>query len=314
MAFPLKTDKLRSLFWRIFLFVAGSAPLFFLIGYTKPPQENLSWVLLFGVVYILFLFFLFFYLQSVFSREHINKMVEISSMAEEIQAEKLASLGLVSAGIAHEINNPLGIILGYCGLLLEKIEPETQLYNDLKTIERQGLNCKLVVDNLLNYTRLSGNPDDKVNLKEIIEKIMTVVGPGLKAQGIIWECSFSSQLPPARGNVQKWQQVILNLINNAKTAMPGGGNLKIWASSQHHPKTIEIGIQDSGNGIPPKNLKRIFEPFFTTKNEGRGIGLGLSITYAIIINYGGTISCESETKDAPGRPKGTTFIISVPTA
>ena len=198
-------------------------------------------------------------------------MIEISSIAEEIQAEKLASLRTMSAGIAHEINNPLGIILGYCGLLLDKNDPETQVYKDLKTIERQGLNCKQVVDNLLNFTRLSGTPEDKVNLNEIIEKILTVVGPGLNAQGISCECSFSAPIPPAPGNVQKWQQIFLNLINNAKTAMPEGGSLKIWTSSQHHRKLIEIGIQDSGTGIPAKTLNRIFEPFFTTKNEGRGM-------------------------------------------
>jgi two-component system, NtrC family, sensor kinase len=314
MALLLKIGNPRSLFWMIFLFISGSAPLFFLLGFFKPPQANISWLFLFGVIYILLLFFLFFYLKSVFYRDHLRKMAEISAMAEEIQAEKLASLGTMSAGIAHEINNPLGIILGYCGLLLEKIETESQFYKDLKTIERQGLNCKQVVDNLLNFTRVSGHPGDKVNLNEIIEKILTVVGPGLNAQGIFWECSFSPTLPLAPGNTQKWQQVFLNLINNAKTAMPEGGSLKIWTSNQKHLKKIEIGIQDSGTGIPAKTLHRIFDPFFTTKIEGRGIGLGLSITYGIISNYGGTIGCRSETKDAPGRPKGSIFLISVPTA
>jgi two-component system NtrC family sensor kinase len=314
MAYPLKSEKIRSLFWMIFVFMAGTAPFFFSLGFFKPRQDHLSWIFLFGAVYCFYLFSIFFYLRSVFSRQNIDKMAEISSIAEEIQAEKLTSLGTMSAGIAHEINNPLGIILGYCGLLLEKTEPESQLYNDLKTIERQGLNCKQVVDNLLTFTRLSGNPQDKADLNEIITKILTVVGPGLKAQGILLECSFFPGLPPAPGNVQKWQQVILNLINNAKTAMPEGGSLKIWTSGQHHRKILEIGFQDSGTGIPPQSLNRIFEPFFTTKNEGRGIGLGLSITYGIISNYGGTISCRSETKDAPGRPKGSTFLISVPAA
>jgi two-component system, NtrC family, sensor kinase len=314
MAYPLKPEKLLSLFWMIFLFMAGSAPLFFLLGFLKPGQEHLSWIFLFGPVYCIYLFLVFFYLRSVFSRQNIAKMAEISSIAEEIQSEKLTSLGTMSAGIAHEINNPLGIILGYCGLLLEKTDPESQLYKDLRTIERQGLNCKQVVDNLLSFTRLSKNPADKVDLNEIIDKIMTVVGPGLKAQGICYDVSYSSGLPPAPGNVQKWQQVILNLINNAKTAMPEGGGLKIWTENQHHHKILEIGIQDTGTGIPPQHLKRIFEPFFTTKNEGRGIGLGLSITYGIISNYGGSISCWSETKDAPGRPKGSTFLISVPAA
>ncbi len=312
MAFPLKIEKIRSLFWMIFVFMAGSAPLFFFLGFFKPRQEYLSWIFLFGAVYGLYLFSIFFYLNLAFSKQNIDKMAEISSIAEEIQAEKLTSLGTMSAGIAHEINNPLGIILGYCGLLLEKADPDSQVYKDLKTIERQSLNCKQVVDNLLTFSRLSRNPEDKVDLNEIINKILTVVGPGLNAQGILFQCSFSPGLPSAPGNAQKWQQVILNLINNARTAMPEGGNLKIWTSSQQHRKILEIGFQDSGTGIPSKHLNRIFEPFFTTKNEGRGIGLGLSITYGIISNYGGTISCQSETKDAPARPKGSTFLISVP--
>ncbi|MFH0789204.1 MAG: HAMP domain-containing sensor histidine kinase [Pseudomonadota bacterium] len=241
-------------------------------------------------------------------------MAELSSIAEDIQAEKLASLETLVAGIAHEINNPIGIILGFCGLLLEKIDPETQAYKDIKTIERQGLNCKQLVENLLHFTRLRGDSDGTVNLNVIIEKLLTVVGPGLKAQGISWDCSLPSECPPAPGNVQKWQQILLNLINNAKTAMPSGGSLEIWTARKDFGKRIELGFRDTGNGIPKESLGRIFDPFFTTKKEGRGIGLGLSIIYAIITNYGGSITCQSRTKATPSQPKGTTFIISVPSA
>lgn len=314
MNFPLKIEKLRSLFWKIFLLVAVPIPLFFFLGFFKPHREGLPWLILFGIIYILLLFFLFLYLQSVFSKETINKMAELSSIAEDIQAEKLASLETLVAGIAHEINNPIGIILGFCSLLLEKFDPESQTYKDIKTIERQGLNCKQLVENLLHFSRLRGDSEGTVNLNIIIEKLLAVVGPGLKAQGIFWDCSLSSELPPAPGNTQKWQQILLNLINNAKTAMPSGGNLEIWTAKRHHEEKIELGFRDTGNGIPKESLGKIFDPFFTTKKEGRGIGLGLSVIYAILNSYGGSITCQSRTKDTPNQPKGTTFLISVPSA
>jgi two-component system, NtrC family, sensor kinase len=102
------------------------------------------------------------------------------------------------------------------------------------------------------------------------------------------------------------------LINNAKTAMPSGGKLKIWTASRNQGKGIEIGFQDTGNGIPEDYLGRIYDPFFTTKKEGRGIGLGLSIAYGIITNIGGTITCHSNTEYTPKKSRGTTFIITVP--
>jgi two-component system NtrC family sensor kinase len=314
MGFPLNIEKLRSLFWRIFLLVTVPVLFFFFLGFFKPHHEELPWLFLSGILYILLMFFLFFYLRLVFSKENITAMAEISSITEDIQAEKLASLETLTAGIAHEINNPIGIILGYCSLVLEKIDPKTQIYKDLKTIERQGLNCKQIVENLLSFTRPRQDAEDSVNLNITIEKLLALVGPGLKAEGIFWDSSLLPELPPAPGNVQKWQQVLLNLINNAKTAMPSGGSLKIWTSTKDTGKTIELGVQDNGIGIPKEHLGRIFDPFFTTKKEGRGIGLGLSISYGIINNYGGSISCQSRTEDTPGQPKGTTFIISMPSA
>jgi two-component system, NtrC family, sensor kinase len=314
MGFPLNSEKISSLFWRIFLLVTVPALSFFFLGFLKPHHEELPWLFLSGILYSLLMFFIFFYLRLIFSKENITAMAEISSIAEDIQAEKLASLETLAAGMAHEINNPVGIILGFSGLLLEKFDPESQTYKDIKTIERQGLNCKQIVENLLNFTRPRGDSEGSVDLNLTIEKLFVVVGPGLKAQGIFWDCALSSGLPPARGSTQKWQQIILNLINNAKTAMPSGGKLKIWTSPQQNGKRLEIGLRDSGNGIPKEHLGRIFDPFFTTKKEGRGIGLGLSITYGILSNYGGTIICQSRTKDTPNQPKGTTFIISVPSA
>jgi signal transduction histidine kinase len=312
MKFTFKVEALQNLFWRIYLIILATVPAAFFLGFFKPPREGALWLILFGAGYILYIFFLFLYLQLVFSKENINKMAEISSIAEDLQAEKLASLETLAAGIAHELNNPISIILGFSGLLLEKADPGGQAYKDLQAIERQGQNCQQVVDNLLSFSRIKEDVRGRVDINQVIERLMTVVGPGLKAQGIIYESSLSDQLPTGPGNPQKWQQIILNLINNAKTAMPSGGKLKIWTASRNQGKGIEIGFQDTGNGIPEDHLGRIYDPFFTTEKEGRGIGLGLSIAYGIITNIGGTITCHSYTEDLPKKSRGTTFIITVP--
>jgi two-component system, NtrC family, sensor kinase len=310
MKFTFKIEALRNLFWRIYLIILASVPAAFFLGFFKPHLEGAFWLILFGAGYILYIFFLFLYLQSVFSRENINQMAEISSIAEDLQEEKLASLETLAAGIAHELNNPLSIILGFSGLLLEKADPGSQVYKDLQAIERQGQNCRQVVENLLSFSRIKEDVRGLVDINQVIDRLMAVVGPGLKAQGIAWENSLSDILPHGPGNPQKWQQIILNLINNAKIAMPSGGKFKIWTVSRN--QGIEIGFQDTGNGIPEDSLGRIYDPFFTTKKEGRGIGLGLSIAYAIITNIGGTITCQSATEDTPKKNKGTTFIITVP--
>jgi|GEM_PF-4381625 signal transduction histidine kinase len=312
MKFTFKVEALQNLFWRIYLIILATVPAAFFLGFFKPPREGALWLILFGAGYVLYIFFLFLYLQSVFSKENINKMAEISSIAEDLQAEKLASLETLAAGIAHELNNPISIILGFSGLLLEKADPGCQTYKDLQAIERQGQNCRQVVENLLSFSRIKEDVRGLVDINQVIERLMLVVGPGLKAQGITWESSLSDELPTGPGNPQKWQQIILNLINNAKTAMPSGGKLKIWTASRNQGKGIEIGFQDTGNGIPEDYLGRIYDPFFTTKKEGRGIGLGLSIAYGIITDIGGTITCQSRTEGTPKKSRGTTFTITVP--
>ena len=312
MKFTFNIEALQNIFWRIYLIILATVPAAFFLGFFKPLREGALWLILFGAGYILYIFFLFLYLQSVFSKENINKMAEISSIAEDLQAEKLASLETLVAGIAHELNNPISIILGFSSLLLEKADPGSRTHKDLKAIERQSLNCRQVVENLLSFSRIREDTRGLVDINQVIDRLMMVVGPGLSGQGINWECSLDDELPSGPGNPQKWQQIILNLVNNAKEAMPSGGQLKIWTARRNQGKGIEIGFQDSGRGIDDSDLGRIFDPFFTTKKEGRGIGLGLSITYGIISNIGGTITCHSKIKDAPDQPQGTTFLITIP--
>ncbi len=227
-----------------------------------------------------------------------------------VNAEKLASLGTLAAGVAHEVNNPLGVILGFCDLLLRKADKNSQAYDDLKTIERQGLHCKQVVENLLSFARLGEGGSEYAEVNQCIEDIVKVVRHTLEMRGIELGLSFSDDLPLAVGDSRQLQQVFLNLINNSIAAMPSGGKLKVTTGIERSTRKVVIRIEDDGIGIKPDHLDHIFEPFFTTKPEGEGTGLGLFVSYGIIAKYGGTIDCISN-DSASLKPRGTTFTIKL---
>ena len=226
-----------------------------------------------------------------------------------VNTEKLASLGTLAAGVAHEVNNPLGVILGFCDLLLQKTDPNSQAFEDLKTIERQGLHCKDVVENLLSFARLEGGDYEYTDLNHCILEIIKVVNHTLEMNDIELNTEFADNLPPVKGNYQQLQQVFLNLINNAIAAMNGGGLLKIRTYLDKKIRKAVVELKDTGCGIKKEDMDRIFEPFFTTKPEGEGTGLGLFVSYGIITRYGGTIDCMSSTVSALGKQRGTTFTI-----
>jgi len=227
-----------------------------------------------------------------------------------VNAEKLASLGTLAAGFAHEVNNPLGVILGFCDLLLRKTDTGSQAYDDLKTIERQGLHCKQVVENLLSFARLGEGGSEYANVNQCIEDIVKVVRHTLEMHGIELSLLLSENLPLAVGDSRQLQQVFLNLINNATAAMPSGGKLKMSTALERSTRKVVIRIEDDGIGIKPEHLDRIFEPFFTTKPEGEGTGLGLFVSYGIIAKYGGTIDCVSNDSSSL-KPRGTIFTIKL---
>jgi PAS domain S-box-containing protein len=227
-----------------------------------------------------------------------------------VNAEKLASLGTLAAGVAHEVNNPLGVILGFCDLLLRKTEKDSQAYDDLKTIERQGLHCKQVVENLLSFARLGEGGSEYADVNLCIEDIIKVVRHTLDMHGIELTLSLAHDLPLAVGDSRQLQQVFLNLINNATAAMPSGGKLKITTLLERATRKTVIRIEDDGIGIKSEHLDHIFEPFFTTKPEGEGTGLGLFVSYGIIAKYGGTIDCASNDSSSL-KPRGTTFTIKL---
>jgi len=228
-----------------------------------------------------------------------------------IGAEKMASLGTLAAGVAHEINNPLGVILGFVDLLLEKCEKEDQAYQDLKTIERNSLHCKQIVENLLSFARQGEGNSEYCDIYDAIHEIVGVVKHFLDMKHIELRLNLGPGLPKVRGDARQMQQVFLNLINNAAGAMDSGGVLELEAFRHPHQDRVCILVRDTGHGIKPEHMERIFDPFFTTKGEGEGTGLGLFVTHGIITKYEGTITCESNRKGSSQSPRGTTVILSL---
>lgn len=228
-----------------------------------------------------------------------------------INAEKLASLGTLAAGVAHEINNPLSIILGFCDLLIRNTDENSQTYDDLKTIERQGNDCKEVVENLLSFARLDQGSSEYADVNNCLEDIIRVVQHTLEINNIELILRLSDDLPTVKGDDRQLQQVFLNIINNALAAMPDGGRLSILTHLDRDRTKVVAIFQDDGTGIKERNMDHIFEPFFTTKPPGEGTGLGLFVSYGIIAKYGGSLDCVSHVSDSPGKPRGTTFTVKL---
>lgn len=227
-----------------------------------------------------------------------------------INAEKLASMGTLAAGVAHEINNPLGVILGFCDLLIRKTGEGSQEYDDLKTIERQGLHCKEVVENLLSFARHGEGISEYCDVGHCLEEILRVVRHTLEMNDIELDLVLAETLPLVQGDSRQLQQVFLNLINNAISAMEGGGTLTIFTFLERSTRKAVVKFRDTGIGIRQDDMDHIFDPFFTTKPEGEGTGLGLFVSYGIIKKYGGSITCVSRIP-TPSKPGGTTFTVKL---
>ena len=230
-----------------------------------------------------------------------------------VNTEKLAALGTLAAGVAHEINNPLGVILGFCDLLIRKKEKGSQEFEDLKTIERQGLHCKQIVENLLRFARHGEQASTYSDVNQCLKDVISIVAHTIELNGIELVMNLNKNIAPVRGNSRELQQVFLNLINNAIASMKNGGELTVRTTIDHsHSKAI-IEFKDTGIGINNEDMEHLFEPFFTTKPEGEGTGLGLSVSYGIISKYGGTINCVSTPENSQDKPQGSVFTVKIPT-
>jgi PAS domain S-box-containing protein len=222
------------------------------------------------------------------------------------RTEKLASIGQLSAGIAHAINNPLGIILGYAQMLIRDEELDTERYEDLKTIEKHVKSCRSVIEDLLSVARSSPTARASVRIHEIIDEVLNFIEHHSELYHIEIEKDYDMKTPPLLLNEKKTRQVLMNLILNATHAVGKSGMIRLSTAYNRATQDVTITVADTGYGIEKKNLSRIFDPFFTTKPTGEGTGLGLSVSYGIIKNHGGHISVDSK----PG--KGTTFTVVLP--
>jgi signal transduction histidine kinase len=221
-----------------------------------------------------------------------------------VQADKLSSIGLLAAGVAHEVNTPLAVISTYAQMLTKQVSGDDQKSKLLEKIAKQTFRASEIVNSLLNFSRTSPTEFVELDLNRVIRETANLVEHQFEKAGVVTELVLAENLFQIRGNPGKLQQVFLNLFINARDAMQGGGTLRVRTWTEDTLAHIEIS--DSGQGIAPENLPRIYDPFFTTKGAKKGTGLGLSITYGIVQEHSGVIEVESE----PNR--GTRFHLEFP--
>ena len=236
-----------------------------------------------------------------------QRTTELRQTQEQlVQSEKLASIGRLSSGLAHEINNPIGIILGFAQVLVRKVGDDSPLYKPLQSIERESLRCKGIVQNLLDFARRSAPVLKPIDVNRVLETTCELAYHQVSGRDTQLVKDYAADLPQIMGDPNQLQQVFTNIVLNAYQAMPNGGQIHIV--TRNADKEVEILISDTGQGIAPESLKHVFDPFFTTKEVGQGTGLGLSVSYGIVKSHGGKIEVES----AVGA--GSTFIVKLPVA
>lgn len=234
---------------------------------------------------------------------------ELGEMQARVaQSERLASVGMLAAGVAHEINNPLGAILSLTQLTLEDVPEGDPNRENLEEVVRQSERCRGIVRGLLDFSRQSEVRTDLVDLNGIIEETLQMVSKQAMFFNVSIVKNLAPRLPPVVASRSQFHQVFMNIIMNAVQAMDEKGALTLSTCYNAEKDSVEVSISDTGRGIPPDQIDRIFDPFFTTKESGHGTGLGLSISYGIITAHHGTIRVESKLG------QGTTFTISLPVA
>jgi two-component system, NtrC family, sensor kinase len=224
------------------------------------------------------------------------------------QNEKLAALGTMAAGIAHEMNNPLGIITTRIEVMLLDAEQQAlpaQVLDDLQVLHRASQRVARIAAGLRSFARHSPGDRVSLDLNAVVEESIQLVQKPLAADNVYIVVSLDHMLPPIFGDATTLHQVLMNLLTNAREAMPEGGQIRVETGPAERPGWIRLLVADTGAGIPAEEISKIFDPFFTTKRTGTG--LGLSVAYEIIQQHGGTVDVQSR----PGA--GTSFVISFPT-
>ena len=238
----------------------------------------------------------------------LRDVTEMRRMDKHLaQTEKLASVGQLASGVAHEINNPLGVIQCYANLIAKSQLADAQVLEDVKIIRKHTDQCRSVVEALLNFSR-AGEPHlTKTNINAMTEEVVAVLGLQLQKDKFTIQRDFDPDLPHITVDGNKIKQVLMNLLINSSQAMPEGGRITVETSLVNDGQYVSLAISDTGTGIPKEIIPKIFDPFFTTKGPEKGTGLGLSVSYGIVQQHGGRISVESIPDS------GTTFKILFPT-
>lgn len=228
--------------------------------------------------------------------------------AQLMQSQKMESVGQLAAGIAHEINNPMGVILGFAQGLLRRLPAGDAREMPLKSIEREAIRCKNLVSELLVFSRSGKKEQAIVNVNAALEGAVALVSVQAKIKDVRLVTEFSKGLPPIFGNQDNLQQVVINLCTNAIDVVKPGDSIYLTTNRvrQENRYWVEIVVRDCGSGIPAAVRSKIFEPFFTTKEPGKGTGLGLSLVYEMIQKHGGKIDFETV------EGKGTAFRVLLP--
>jgi hypothetical protein len=225
-----------------------------------------------------------------------------------VQADKLSSIGLLAAGVAHEVNTPLAVISTYAQMLAKQISGDEQKAPLLEKIARQTFRASEIVNSLLNFSRTSPTEFVPVDVNKVLRETLTLVEHQFAKSSVKVNPQLDENISPIKGSPGKLQQVFLNLFLNARDAIesagPSGGSLTVETSQRNG--AVQVSVRDTGAGIAPENLARIFDPFFTTKGAVKGTGLGLSVSYGIVREHGGDIEVQSQ----PG--KGTQFHLTFP--
>lgn len=225
-----------------------------------------------------------------------NELVERKKLESMIvQSEKMAAIGQLAGGVAHEINNPLGVILGFSQSVVRRLKPGDPLEIPLTAIEREAIRCKNLVQDLLTFSRVNKAGKEIIDLQEAIEGALTLVLAQSKVKNVELTKEFAAGCKIS-GNRTQIQQIIVNLCNNAMDAMPRGGKLMVSSKKvkSEEREGVEVRVRDTGMGISKEIQSQIFNPFFTTKEAGKGTGLGLSLVYELVAKHDGKISLESE--------------------
>ena len=244
----------------------------------------------------------------------IRDITELKNFQNRIiRSQRLESIGQLAAGIAHEINTPLGIMLGYAQLSKEDVEPGTELHESLSTIEKYARISRAIVADLLRFSRHTESIKRPLDVNQILNQIVGVLEHTFGLERITIGLDLKESLPLVFGDQEKLEQAFVNLLNNARDAIGSDGEVRIWTTYDPADKEVVIGVSDTGKGIPPEIRDKIFDPFFTTKGVGKGTGLGLSVTFGIVKDHGGKIDFESACggKDSADKT-GTTFLIRFP--